>query len=723
MSTSSKQAATALFFLVTLFFLTQSNIAHSAGLLIADGGLGGVLKIQTQDVDVRINNGVAVTTVDQVFKNTEQRQVEALYTFPVPKGASVSNFSMWINGKEMVGEVLEKQRAREIYNSYKRVRRDPGLLEQVDYKTFEMRIFPINAGAEQRVQITYYQELEFDHDQALYVYPLATVTRKSIDQQTTGRFSINVDINSAIPLNGVESPSHASRFVFAEHGPGYTRASLESTKGSLAKDVVLRYGLSRPITGIDLITSNTEDEDGYFLMTLTIGEELELSNRGMDYIFVLDISGSMANERKLITSKASLGAFIDQLAEEDRFEVMTFNIQPDTLFQQLNPGSPEMKEQARSYLDSKTANGGTNLAPAMTTAYKYGDPDRTLNVIVLSDGMTEQQERAELMRLIQQRPANVRVFTIGIGNEVNRALLEQVAEDAGGMAAFVSRGDDFERQARSFRRRLAHPAAQDLEISFDGVKVYDVEPQQLPNLYHGTPLRIYGRYSGEGEAQVILNANVLGSELRQTVSLDFPKLDEGNPEIERMWALKRVDQLLKVADRSGNRQPVLDEIVRLGEGYSIGIQVLLQKRGKLMLMVVIKPLDQLNDVVTQLPLQGNHARHHIAYRLPVVFVFKALLAHPDNDPIVVDNTTVHDRLFTKEATHRIGILMDLSHRGHQVQQGISLDDVALAGFHLLRDNIPEKGARIFFQCTQWQGTKTIPQYLLLEKYFYDVIFY
>ena len=137
---------------------------NAAGLLIADGGFGGVLEIKEHDVRVSINNGIAVTHVTQVFLNTENRQVEALYTFPVPKGASVSNFSMWINGKEMIGEVLEKKRAREIYNSYKQKRRDPGLLEQKDYKTFEMRIFPIAPQAQQRVQVIYYQELDFDHD-------------------------------------------------------------------------------------------------------------------------------------------------------------------------------------------------------------------------------------------------------------------------------------------------------------------------------------------------------------------------------------------------------------------------------------------------------------------------------------------------------------------------------------------------------------------------------
>src|SRR3954468_24638726 len=196
--------------------LLGSPPAHAAGLLVADGGLGGLLEVQEHDVKVTIHNGVAVTNVTQVFRNTEKRQVEALYTFPVPKGASVSNFSMWINGKEMVGEVLEKKRAREIYQSYKQTRRDPGLLEQTDFRTFEMRIFPIPPKGDQKVQITYYQELDVDHDWGTYVYPLATSTRKEMASRTTGKFAFGLEVKSAIPLVAMESPSHADAFVVAK---------------------------------------------------------------------------------------------------------------------------------------------------------------------------------------------------------------------------------------------------------------------------------------------------------------------------------------------------------------------------------------------------------------------------------------------------------------------------------------------------------------------------
>lgn len=551
------------------FVMIQTNPANGAGLLIADGGFGGVLEIKEHDVKVVINNGVAVTHVTQVFHNTENRQVEALYTFPVPKGASVANFSMWINGKEMVGEVLEKQRARQIYNSYKRKRQDPGLLEQKDYKTFEMRIYPINPNADQKVQISYYQEMEIDHDRAVYVYPLGTVTREDINSQTTGRFAINAEIKSAIPITAVESPSHKDSFVVADHSDTFKLASLETSGGSLGADVVISYNLARGQTGFDLITSKQDNGDGFFYLTLTTGQELKALDTGMDFVFLMDISGSMENDRKLIISRNSLEAFVDELGQEDRFEVMAFNVNAETVFGELRPGTAEMKEQAKAFMSSKSARGGTVLAPAMTAAYKYGDPDRTLNVVILSDGMTEQGERQTLMQLIASRPQNVRVFCIGVGNEVNRPLLEQLAEDSGGLASFISRGDNFKLQAKGFRRKLMQPVATDIEIDFGGIQVYDVEPQKLPNLFHGSPIRIYGRYKGDGEANITLNGSVHGIEMKQTGKMVFPEIDSDNPEIERMWAWKRVDRLLKQADRTNSRNSVINEIVALAEDFSI----------------------------------------------------------------------------------------------------------------------------------------------------------
>jgi Ca-activated chloride channel family protein len=183
--------------------------------------------------------------------------------------------------------------------------------------------------------------------------------------------------------------------------------------------------------------------------------------------------------------------------------------------------------------------------------------------------MTEQRERRTLLALADQRPPGTRIFAIGVGNEVERPLLEQLAEEAGGLAAFVSRGDDFERQARGFRRKLLRPAATGVELEFSGGGVYDLEPEKLPSLHHGMPLRLYGRYREPGRIGLRVRGEVGGELLDKTVELELPGDGDANPQIERMWAWHRVQRLLKQADREGSRAAVIDEIVRLGEGYSI----------------------------------------------------------------------------------------------------------------------------------------------------------
>lgn len=541
--------------------------AAGAGLLIADGGLGGVLAIEEHDVRVTINNGVAVTEVEQVFRNTEDRQVEALYVFPVPHGASVANFSMWIGGKEMVGEVVEKERAREIYESYKATRVDPGLLEQKDYKTFEMRVFPIGPRAEQRVRISYYQELPFDADRATYTYPLATAAGDRTAPTTSGRLSMNVRLLSEAPIVAIDSPSHGDDFVVAGATPEFYEASFESRDGDLSRDFVLSYQTKRAQTGLDLITSKHSSGDGYFMLTLTAGDELAEASEPADYVFVLDVSGSMAYDGKLGLSRESIGAFIETLSPEDRVEVMTFNVAPTVLFGELTGATEETLGATRDFLRSRQAGGGTVLRHALRTAYKYGDPDRWLNVVVLSDGMTEQRERAELLRLIGERPANATVFAVGVGNEVNRPLLAQLAEEAGGIAAFLSAGDDMARQARAFRRKLTRPAVSDVRVAIDGVSAYDVTPTTIPNLYHGAPVRLYGRYRGEGLFNVRVEGEVRGKPYEQTVRLAAGAGD--NPEIERMWAQRTIESLLKGADRKGSRDTVVDRVIDLAQAYSI----------------------------------------------------------------------------------------------------------------------------------------------------------
>jgi len=442
-------------------------------------------------------------------------------------------------------------------------------LEQVDFKTFELRVFPIAAGAEQHLSITYSQQLDFDHNSATYVYPLATTTQGQIDTKTQGKFSLTLDVKSAIPIVELNSPSHIDDFAITSHTPNYTRASLELPSGDLSRDVVICYDTQRPHTGIDVVTSKQAGDDGYFMLSLTAGKELEESAAGMDYVFVVDISGSMANEGKLSLSRTAIGSFIDSLGREDRFEVMAFNTQPTLHFQSLSDVNDASRRAAKDFLLDQRARGGTVLRPAVMTAYKYKSEDRPLNVVVLSDGMTEVREQAELLSAIDDAPAGTRVFCIGVGNDINRPLLKQLAESAGGLAAFISHQDNFERQAEAFRRKLMRPVATNVSIQIDGVGAHDMAHEKLPDLYYGAPIWAIGRYQKAGTAKVTVTAEVLGQPFRQELQLDFPQTNDGNPEIERMWAFEKVQTLMNRMRASQEDQQTVDEIVRLCEGYSI----------------------------------------------------------------------------------------------------------------------------------------------------------
>jgi Ca-activated chloride channel family protein len=292
----------------------------------------------------------------------------------------------------------------------------------------------------------------------------------------------------------------------------------------------------------------------------------------MDYVFILDVSGSMNDDGKLDLSRNSLDEFIKSLGAADRFEVMTFNNTAHPFFSALAPADEEHKLKAAAFLASQQARGGTILNPALSTAYKYVDPSRMLNVVILSDGLTDPEDTQTLLNLIQSRPTGSRVFSIGVGNDVNKPLLENIAQQSGGLAAFLSHGDDFARQAEAFHRKLVRPVVSDLKIAFGNAQVYDIEPKQLPSLYYGAPVRLYGRYKEGGSAKVTLTGQIGQTPLCTTVAMDLPKQDAANPEIERMWAWHKVNRLLKEADAVGSRSSVMDEVVRLGEAYSIATE-------------------------------------------------------------------------------------------------------------------------------------------------------
>jgi Ca-activated chloride channel family protein len=394
---------------------TSPPPAHAAGLLIADGGFGGQLQIKEHDVKVTINNGIAVTTVSQVFQNMEDRQVEALYTFPVPKGASVANFSMWINGQEMVGEVVEKKRAREIYESYKVTRQDPGLLEQVDFKTFEMRVFPINARPEQRVQVTYYQELDVDHD---WDHVTSTRWRPTTrgdqpDATTRGRFALNVEARARCRSSRRVQPYTRTPLPSRGTPTATGRRAWRRGRGP-QRDVVLAYKLSRPAHRRRPLHRQAERRGRLLLPTLTAGEALKAqADAGMTTCSCSTCPAAWTTTASW-TVAAVAGAFVRLAEAGDRVELIAFNVQPTPLFGSLTEAGDDAKAKAIEFPRARARPaGGTVLHPALSAAYRYAAAGADAERRPAERRAHETGEARQLADLIQQRPANCRVFSVG----------------------------------------------------------------------------------------------------------------------------------------------------------------------------------------------------------------------------------------------------------------------------------------------------------------------
>lgn len=538
----------------------------SGSLVPTDGG--APLEIESQEVRVRINNGLAVTTVGQVFKNNRAVPLEAVYSFPVPNEASVSNFSMWINGKEVIGEVLEKKQARQIYQSITARREDPGLLEQVAYNLFEMRVFPVPANGTQRVQIAYYQPVEIDSGSGTYVYPLEAKTR--LNSRVTGSFKVDVEILSEIPLKRVHSPSHRDALAVAESASGLWRASVETPRGALDRDFVLVYDLSREKTGLGLVPYKGGKEDGYFMMLLTAGEELDRVGVPTNYTFVLDVSGSMGDQNKLQHAVRLVEEILKGLGEGDRFNIVTFNIAAESFRKEPVAADAEARRAAVEFLRARAPRGGTDLVPALDAAAGQLMADRPNVLILLSDGnATQSDDHSRFQRLLERNGPKTRIFSIGVGNDVNRPLMNALAQATGGYCDVVSTQDEVERKAALLKTKILHQVAEGLALKIDGVEVYDVVPATLPNLFRGAQLAVYGRVRGSGEGRIEVRGTIGGKERVLVEEFDFPREERDNPEVRRMWAWRRADALMQENRARGEDPSRVKEIVALGTKYSI----------------------------------------------------------------------------------------------------------------------------------------------------------
>jgi Ca-activated chloride channel family protein len=523
--------------------------------------------IELHKVNVDIDNQVATTRIEQVFYNDSNRMAEGTYIFPLPVGAAVSDLIMWVDGKAIEAKILDAEEAREIYDEIVRRMRDPALLEYVGAGAIQASVFPIQPFSEVKIEIEYAQLLEVDNGLVHYEYPLRTdqFTRRPVES-----LSINVRVESNDAISSVYSPTHS--IAIARDDDFSFRAGYEARHVRPEGDFSLYYGLASDEINVNLLTyRESAREDGFFTLMITppvkVDEDRVIPK---DVVIVLDQSGSMYGD-KWDQARDAVKFVLENLNARDRFNVIVFSTGYRVFANDLQPVSEV--DEAKEWVEGLEALGGTDIDGALKAAMRMSDRERSTVVLFLTDGLPtegETQADAILDNVKDAAPSNVRIFTFGVGDDVDTFLLDQLYQTFRGAGTYVRPEERIDEEVSSLYNRISSPVLTNLSIDIDGVMVEDTYPEApLPDLFVGTQVIIVGRYRDDGWATVELEGELEGR--RQVYSYDvrFRANAGGEIFIPRLWATRKIGALLNAIRLYGEDPELVDSIVRLSIRYGI----------------------------------------------------------------------------------------------------------------------------------------------------------
>ncbi len=530
-----------------------------------------VLPIKSIKLDTKISGQVATTHVEQIFRNDTNATLEGTYLFPIPDSASIVEFAIWEGDRKLVGEVRSREEARRIYDEIVRRQRDPGLLEYAGKNLLQASIFPIPPHSDKKLELTYTQVLRAESGTVSYRYPLGT----NHNLAQIGTVSGRVDIEGKDPIRNVYSPTH--QIDLAHHGSRSARISFESP-GNAQQDFELFYALSRDDFGLSLLTHRQPGKDGYFLLMLSPKDELtEQEYSAKDIVFVLDTSGSMAEAGKMEKARAALLFGVRSLRDQDRFNVVSFAGEERLMESGLITADARGRARGEEFVKGLRPTGGTNINGALLAALKQFDSGtRPKMLVFMTDGLPTVGETRPDQIIENSRASRVpglRLFTFGVGYDVNTALLDKLAAENKGAADYVEPKEDLEIKVSNFFAKVNYPVLTDLALNMGGVETDLLYPRDMPDLFKGTQLTLIGRYRNHADLRNISlrlagKTNQNRKEFTYT-NLSFPLREDDNDFLPRLWATRRVGWLMEQIRSNGENKELRDEIVDLGTRYGI----------------------------------------------------------------------------------------------------------------------------------------------------------
>ena len=552
-------------------------LSQAAGILTPIGSGHQPIRIRDHHVNVVINNGFAMTEVRQTFFNANSEDLEAIYSFPLPKSASLSEVTITVGEREIQGEVMEKQKARQIYADEKSRGNETGLAEKNEFYTFEFKVHPVPANDETKIRFLYYQPLNIDTGVGRYLYPLedggtdeSGMSFWTTNAKVENTFSLNLELKSAYPVQDVRMPGFEAAAQINSLAEDHYNVQMQLADMSLNRDFIFYYRLQDELPGrVEVIPFRDDTATpGTFMMVITPGVDLKPLANGVDYCFVLDVSGSM--QSKMGTFKHGVMKAMEKLKFGDRFRIVTFSSQAAELTPDWLPVSDASLLKAREMIESLSAGGSTNVYAGLSLALKHLDDDRAANIILVTDGVTNTGvvNPEEFYKLLQQ--VDVRIFGFLLGNSSNWPLMQTITQTTGGFYDTISNADDIMGKLLLADSKINYEALLNAEVKISGVKVFDMTDDSFKKVYRGQQLVFFGKYEKGGNARVTLKANLTGEDKTYTTDFLFPDRNGDNPELERLWALATIEKI-EAMERIGT-MPVSeseDAIKDLGLAYQI----------------------------------------------------------------------------------------------------------------------------------------------------------
>jgi Ca-activated chloride channel family protein len=510
------------------------------------------------DVRVTIDGRVARVEVQERFRNTGSRVAEGGYLYPLPGEAVFTNFSLWMGDQEVRGETMNAEQARTIYEEIVRRRKDPALLTFAGHGLVRARVFPIEPGDSRKIVLRYTQLLPRAGDALRLSYAFG-------NRGTTTAISYHLTVPNASMYGMPYSPTHQ---LTTKQVNGQLQIAVSNEAGG-ALEIFLP--LRRGLVGSTLVTHAPGGEDGYFMLLLAPAPAGTESEVPRDLTMVVDVSGSMSGT-KLEQAKAALNQALGTLGSRDRFRLIAFSSQVRRFRDGFVTANRENITDAREFVERLGADGGTNIAGALDAALDApADSERLSIVVFMTDGLPSIGEQAP-DRIAEQAAARIgrtRVFTVGIGHDVNTYLLDRLASRGRGASEYVAPGSNVETTVGLLLSKIRYPALVDLRIEDAPVALSRTQPGELPDLFYGDELVVLGRYSGHGSGTVMVSGQRNGRRERIPVSASFPASDMANDFIPKLWAARQIGSLTRQIRLEGATSSLVEQVRELGLRYGI----------------------------------------------------------------------------------------------------------------------------------------------------------